>query len=428
MSGDHMTAIPASTKPVRAWALWRLPLRTLSFVMLVFVLAASLSVITATRATISHVDLLRLGMLLGLGVGYGEISRQLERRRSLVAAGAPATVDMISVWTLAGAVILPPVLAIVVPVVTFSHLWWRSWRPTKSVHGYATAFNGAMAMLSVLVAGATVVTHTSIAHAGAAAVLGVLIAIAAYRATNLILVTAIIAVGNKSLRGLHVSLTENSLEFATLILGGVTAAALVFQPWFAVVVLPAVFMLQHRSLFNKLVEAATLDSKTELLNAGAWRNVAERDLARAHRMQGPASVLIIDMDHFKAVNDTHGHLAGDAALRAVGDVLSSELRGYDAVGRFGGEEFVALLNTDAINAGAVAERIRVRIAELRISVSDGGNESFAVTASIGIAELDDPAAKLDDVLRAADTAVYRAKESGRDRVCLAPPSVAVEHA
>ncbi len=164
------------------------------------------------------------------------------------------------------------------------------------------------------------------------------------------------------------SFSDNVLEFATLGLGAVTAALVVTVPLLALIVLPAVFLLQHQALIRQLVEAATIDSKTELLNAAAWRQLAQRELERAERQHTMTAVLVIDMDRFKHINDAYGHLAGDTALKAVGEALADELRGYDAVGRFGGEEFVAMLpGVDGPTARGVAERIRRRIEALTVA-------------------------------------------------------------
>jgi diguanylate cyclase (GGDEF)-like protein len=215
---------------------------------------------------------------------------------------------------------------------------------------------------------------------------------------------------------------DNRLELSTLALGGVTAALVVEMPWLAAIVLPAVFLLEHHALIRQLVEAATIDTKTELLNAGAWRRLAQREIERAERQRTPTAVVVIDMDRFKQINDAYGHLAGDTTLKAVGEALADELRGYDAVGRFGGEEFVALLpSLDETAAERVGERIRHRIASLSISVEPlvGASTIIAVTASVGVAVASADGAVLDDMLRAADQALYIAKGAGRNQVRVA---------
>jgi diguanylate cyclase (GGDEF)-like protein len=251
-----------------------------------------------------------------------------------------------------------------------------------------------------------------------------------YRLINrtLILAAIMAAIGSLPARQWPGSLANNVLEFSTLILGAATAVLVVQVPPLAVLVLPAVFLLQHRALLKQLVEAATIDTKTELLNAAAWRQLAQRELERAERQHTATAVLVIDMDHFKRLNDTYGHLAGDVALRAVGEALADELRGYDAVGRFGGEEFVALLpSVNETTAVGVAERVRARIEAVPVRVErrtgGTGTGDIAVTASIGVAATRGAGVALDDLLRAADGALYAAKAAGRNAVCRAPSQI-----
>ena len=131
----------------------------------------------------------------------------------------------------------------------------------------------------------------------------------------------------------------------------------------------------------------------------------------------PARFLLMDLDHFKRVNDTAGHLAGDAALKAIGDALKRELRGYDAVARFGGEEFVVFLDDIGIeDARQVAERILSRIRALVIT-GDGAGK-ISLTASIGLAAYPEHGQDLAELVEQADTALYAAKRAGRDRVSL----------
>ena len=135
-------------------------------------------------------------------------------------------------------------------------------------------------------------------------------------------------------------------------------------------------------------------------------------------MHIPLAVALMDIDHFKAVNDTYGHLIGDKALRAVTDALRSQLRGYDLAGRFGGEEFVVLLpQAREQDALSVAERLRAHIAGLSIPVDDRDESAGCVTLtiSVGVASLDGESRELTDLLAAADAALYHAKETGRNK-------------
>ncbi|OLT08804.1 hypothetical protein BJF90_11630 [Pseudonocardia sp. CNS-004] len=142
-------------------------------------------------------------------------------------------------------------------------------------------------------------------------------------------------------------------------------------------------------------------------------------------------MLVLDLDRFKAVNDTHGHLAGDRVLAAVAGALRAEVRDRDLVGRFGGEEFVVLLAgpvAAAVELEAVAERIRSRVAGLRVEIPtpDGPLSVAGLTVSIGVAVAPAEGADLRTLLQIADTALYAAKRAGRNIVRVGTPPAA-EH-
>jgi diguanylate cyclase (GGDEF)-like protein len=187
-------------------------------------------------------------------------------------------------------------------------------------------------------------------------------------------------------------------------------------------VLPPLLVLHRAVLVKHLEEAANTDGKTGLLNAAAWHVQAERALQRTKRRDGPPGVLVLDLDHFKAVNDTHGHLAGDQVLSAVADVLRDEVRERDLVGRFGGEEFVVMLaglgGRGPTELEAVAERIRRRVADLRVEIPtpDGPLSVRGLSVSVGCAVMPDGGAELRDLLEVADRALYAAKGAGRNAV------------
>jgi diguanylate cyclase (GGDEF)-like protein len=157
-----------------------------------------------------------------------------------------------------------------------------------------------------------------------------------------------------------------------------------------------------------------------VLNAGAWQAEAALAIARAQRHREPLALLLADVDHFKMVNDTHGHLTGDAVLRTLATEMRQQVRESDLVGRFGGEEFVILLTaTGAAEACQVADRIRRGACVVKVLTPD---TIVGVTVSIGVAALGSHGADLFELLAAADIALYRAKNTGRDRVCLYDPS------
>jgi diguanylate cyclase (GGDEF)-like protein len=189
--------------------------------------------------------------------------------------------------------------------------------------------------------------------------------------------------------------------------------------------LPFVTLLQRSLRHNQLVNASRIDSKTGLLNAGTWEREATAEVARAVRTRTPLALALVDIDHFKGVNDTFGHLAGDRALKAVARTFQLFLREYDLIGRFGGEEFALLLpHTSALDAYGIAERIRDHIAISPLDMGDlPDGRHVRVTVSIGVAALGAPwdtltGSQITDLLAAADRALYQAKRGGRNQVCV----------
>jgi two-component system cell cycle response regulator len=178
-----------------------------------------------------------------------------------------------------------------------------------------------------------------------------------------------------------------------------------------------------RANFERNVALALNDSLTGLYNRRYLTAHLAALMDRTLRTGKALSLLMIDVDHFKVVNDTYGHAIGDEVLIAVGERLSRHLRSFDTVARWGGEEFVVVMpEAEARVAHAVAERLRARIADEPIPVKHEVGQ-LSVTISIGIAISGDGLANPDDLLRAADGAMYEAKRQGRNRVTEADPSV-----
>jgi diguanylate cyclase (GGDEF)-like protein len=191
------------------------------------------------------------------------------------------------------------------------------------------------------------------------------------------------------------------------------------NPWLALAALPVVTLLQRSLRHVQLLNDSRADSKTGLLNAATWEREATAEVTRAVRTRTPLAVALLDIDRFKVINDTYGHLAGDQVLKELARSLDSVLRDYDRAGRFGGEEFSLLLpQTRAVDAFRIAERVRASIAGLSIIVPGAtGGERVHVTVSIGVAALDSGCKReYSELMAAADAALYRAKSGGRDQV------------
>jgi diguanylate cyclase (GGDEF)-like protein len=195
--------------------------------------------------------------------------------------------------------------------------------------------------------------------------------------------------------------TEEDLERCAL-LGFVTAAA-----W------------GNAQMYGELERRALTDALTGLFNIRWWRDMGPRVMAQSLRTGAGVGILLMDLDHFKQVNDTAGHAAGDSVLRAVARAVRQVVRDSDYAVRYGGEEFlIVLTNSTVEGAMRVAQALQAAVAELRAPTAD----IKRVTASIGVAVFPDHGQELDDVVAAADHAMYQAKREGRDRIAVAPIS------
>jgi len=173
---------------------------------------------------------------------------------------------------------------------------------------------------------------------------------------------------------------------------------------------------EHERLTEQLNYMARTDPLTETANRRAFMEHLNDEIHRSKRYRHPLTLLALDVDHFKSVNDRFGHAMGDTVLRILADTVRSQLRDTDSYARMGGEEFTVLLPETELKTGArLAERLRASVEAVRIE-SDG--TEFQVTSSIGVAELAD-AEEPDGLLNRADHALYAAKASGRNRVTCA---------
>ena len=181
----------------------------------------------------------------------------------------------------------------------------------------------------------------------------------------------------------------------------------------------AAVALQNAHLYQETQRLATTDPLTGLSNYRHFHDLLNLEVQRARRMGYPVGLIIMDLDHFKAVNDRHGHPVGDVALRQVAEQLRSRLRRTDIVGRLGGEEFGAILpGASRREVGIVAEKIRRAVQELPPLQGGMASEPTLVTLSLGGTSLEPQAVDAERLVSYADRALYEAKRNGRNQVCL----------
>lgn len=405
---------------VRRWPIWGVPRGLRAYVLAVQMAAVGAIGVAAARTTFRATDLGLFLVLLSCAVIAIEATRRVEEPQGTRAR------DLYSIWCLPIAVLLPPVWALVAPIPLLLLTQWRVRRGLV----YRRVFSGAAIGLSF--GAASVVAHAVPGspisqglppYVGAAVWPLVVVACGVVRwFVNIGLVVFAVRASDPETT-LWELLSNRESVYSDLVevsLGVLVTVVVAVHPALVLVALPSVLLQQRFLLHGQLVTQARIDSKTGLLNAHTWEREAVTEISRAQRTQTPLAVLLIDIDHFKSVNDRYGHLAGDRVLRAVADTLETELRDYDIVGRIGGEEFAVLLPaTDAEQAGESAERLRRRIADVAVTLE--GDQQLAhvhirVTVSIGVTTTTSDRHALADVLATADLALYRAKGDGRDRV------------
>ncbi|MGI5499575.1 diguanylate cyclase [Lentzea sp. CA-135723] len=392
--------------------------------MTVVVLATLVTLATAWRTPAEALNWPWFLLLAGGAVVHLEAARGIERIREIGAEGSPHA-HMQSVWLFAGVLVLPMPLLVALIVISYTHSWYRVYKRRAVL--FRKVFSAATVVLGSAVAQLVLglFPDRAVDVDGPLGLLALVTAGALYWFINYAMVVAAIYFTNRQnpLRTALGNASDVLIVLASVGLGSGVAIILNWRPWLTPMLLLTVLALHMGLLLPQFRVAARTDSKTGLVDATFWHDVAERELQRARRLTSTVGVLILDLDHFKLINDTYGHLAGDRVLRAVADALKHSVRSYDLVGRFGGEEFAVLLpgvSTDEVRE--TAERIRFEIASLHILVVDRLGEDQVVaglTASVGAAVFPDTATELSPLLLAADEALYQAKSNGRDRVATA---------
>ena len=360
---------------------------------------------------------LRLFLVLA---GCSAAAVELTRR-----AGEPneGVRDVYAIWDLPTAVLLPPIYALLVPV---PRMAWTQLRVRQTlVHRRAYT----AATVGLAYAAASLAFHAVAPALGPGAGAGIggrallwTLLVAGCGLLRVLVNDGLVLVAAQGMppsahllseiseaEALHGSISE-------LCLGTLTAFAAVHSTLAILYALPLVISLQRSQRHAQLVAETRLDGRTGLLNDRTWRREAVEAIKRAARDGSPMAVGLIDIDHFKRVNDTYGHPTGDAVLSAVAAALRATLRGYDVVGRVGGEEFAFVLSSPLREAVEVAERLRREIPRIELPGGTKGQASPRVTVSIGLVTADRADWELSRYYSLADAALYAAKQGGRDRV------------
>jgi len=363
----------------------------------------------STEVLWSH--MLTFAALMSCGAVCIEATRRL---------GMPAGVsrDLLSAWWLPVALLLPPVYALFAPIVLQMLLQWRVRATVPHRRVLSSAAIGLAGCAASVFFHWVVPAPSMLSHGGTLPIMYAVVAalIFALLNTGLIAVAAHTANPDSSWREVLWDRESILLDVVELCLGVTVAIGCHLNPALLILTLPPVVLLQRSLLHAQLQAAARTDAKTGLLNASAWQREADTEIVRARRTGESLALLIVDIDYFKRVNDAFGHLVGDQVLIGVAGTLRSQLRDYDVVGRFGGEEFVVLLpRTDLHEARRVAERLRTRIGRMAVPADEA---LISVTVSAGVALMNVHGDDLIELLAAADLALYRAKELGRNRVCI----------
>jgi len=427
--------VAQSRRAVRHWALWTLTVPAFAVVVLVDLAAIGYGVQAFTELPswrgLDVVFALTVSALTAV-----EGARRVESRRR---RGGALHKDLAPAWMIAAAVVLHPALAIL--VVVLLRIWWRI-RAGKCIP-YRWAFSTAVYVLAVGAAHAVFMAVSDvIGNDGLGLVVSMVAAAMAFVGTDTVLCGLAISliIPGSSWREAFGTMDDLCTDATAATLGCLLAAACLVSPWFAFVAIPITLTAQRALLLTQLETEVQIDPKTSLTRVDWWRRRTEEMLRVARTQREPVAVLLIDIDHFKQVNDRHGHLVGDEALRAVATILRSAIRAKDVIGRFGGEEFViALPDTGLDDATVTADRLRIAVAASPLAAMCAGvlddpdldPDTFHLTVSIGVAVSPADGITVDDLLLRADRAMYAAKAAGRNRVRLAadvlPPHRPIPH-
>jgi diguanylate cyclase (GGDEF)-like protein len=415
-----------AARSIGRWQVWTIPLPVRLYVLGIDALA-----VCAVGVAVAHTRARGSDLLLGVALlACGVIA--IESTRTVKEAHGEVVRDLQSVWLLAIAVALPPAFAFLAP---FPLMVYKMLRVPRLVI-YRRVFSNAT--LSLAYGCASIAFHAvpdSIAgpfpgtsrHAltwtACVAVCGLLGWI-----INLALLVIAIKLSDPGARvhdliGNRESITTDLLELSLAV--SITLVVRI-NPVLMALALPSVVLCKRSIMRAQLVSHARIDAKTGLLNAGTWQREAEAEFFRALRANAPLALAMVNIDHFKDVNDMAGQLVRDQLIRDIAGMLKEQLPGHGLIGRFGSDEFAILLpQTGRDEAQRISERLRDHIAAEPIAIESGTQEGFVfrLTVSIGVAILNQSRRALGELIGAADSALGEAKSTGWSKVYVLPDAL-----
>ncbi|MFD8495818.1 diguanylate cyclase [Amycolatopsis sp. NPDC059657] len=403
------------------WRLWSLPRPALRLLITVEALAVVIVALSAAHTSVTRAAIGWFAVLAGGALVHLEVARGIERRRERAVEGAPYT-NMKSLWVFAGLLLVPLPLVAALAVITFAHAWFRVYGPAiahRKVYGAATFVLASAAAEAVLRAGG--LTSLPRLPSGLWPLVIIVAAAAVWWLVNLALVVGVILLASPrtTARQALGNLADQLVVAAALGLGITIAVLLAVMPWAALVPMVAVICVHRDLLLPQYQRQARTDAKTGLATSVYWAEEVASLIRRAGITNTALSVLILDLNDFKTINDTHGHIAGDEALLATVTTVRAEVRSEDLVARYGGDELVILMpgiGSDDL-PGAV-KRLRARIAHTPVTLtcsSQSPDTVITVTAAIGGASYPHDGHTHDQLLFAADKRLYIDKHHRRDQ-------------
>jgi diguanylate cyclase (GGDEF)-like protein/putative nucleotidyltransferase with HDIG domain len=321
------------------------------------------------------------------------------------------------VFLIPAALILPPELLVLVAIVQMVPEWlkmrYRWYLQTFNILDYLLA-----TMAAWFVGRELILEHLAIGNHALRLSLAGLFACVVFVAVNHTLLALMLRLA-RGFTFRETGLFDGEFVATDLVLAALGVAVYAFwktNPWLVPFALTPIFLI-HRSLSVPALQAeARVDPKTGLFNARHFAAALAEELGRAQRFDRPLSLIMADLDLLRDINNTYGHLAGDAVLKGIAEIFRAQLRHYDVPARFGGEEFSILLpETPPDQALEIAERIRRAVSEQRFDV-ETSSEPIRATVSIGVAGFPKDGTDANELIHQADLAVYRAKLQGRNRV------------